>query len=138
MAFSGHLIKVGGSLGTILPLKYIKLESYDATPNQRMETEAKRDLTGVLHRSTVAHTATKIEFETPPMTNSDVETMMSLFRNAWTSVSERKLELEYYDTETDAYKTGTFYMPDIKFKINHIKPGNIIIYNSSRIAFIEY
>ena len=131
------LIKVGGSGGTVLPFKYIKVESYNITPNQRMESEAKRDVTGVLHRTTVAHTATKIEINTPVMTNLDVDAMMTLFRNAWSSVAERKLSLYYYDMETDSYKEGTFYMPDIKFTIDHID-GDLVYYKETRIAFIEY
>lgn len=137
MAFSGYLIKVGGSSGTELPMKYIKLEGYVITPNQRMETEAKRAVTGLLHRSTVAHTASKIEFTTPNMTNLDVDAMMTLFRNAWTNTIERKLTLYYYEMETDSYKTGDFYMPDIKFEIDHID-GNLIYYKEMRVAFIEY
>ena len=131
------LIKVGGSGGTVLPMRYIKLEGYNITPNQRMESEAKRDVTGVLHRTTVAHTATKVEFNTPVLTNSDVDAMMTLFRNNWSSTDERKLTLYYYDMETDSYKTGTFYMPDIKFTIDHID-GNMVYYKETRIAFIEY
>lgn len=138
MAYNGYLIKVGGSTGTVLPMKYIKLEGYTITPNQRMESEAGRSVTGLLHRSTVAHTATKIEFETPHILNSDVNNMMTLFRNNWSSTIERKLTLEYYDMETDTYKTGTFYMPDIKFQIDHIEQSNIIVYKETRVAFIEY
>ena len=139
MAYSGYLIRVGGSSGTNLPMKYIKAEAYDITPNQRMEVEAKRDVTGVLHRTTVAHTASKIEFTTPTLTNADVDAMMTLFRNAWTSTAERKLNLQYYDMETNSYKTGTFYMPDIKFKIQRIDESrNIVYYGETRIAFIEY
>lgn len=139
MAYSGYLIKVGGNSGTVLPMKYIKVTGYDITPNQRMESEAKRDVTGVLHRTTVAHTATKVEFNTPVLTNKDVDAMMSLFRNAWSSTAERKLTLYYYDMETNSYKTGTFYMPDIKFQIDHIdNNNNIVYYSETRIAFIEY
>ena len=139
MAYNGYLIKVGGSSGTILPMKYMKVGGYTITPNQRLETEAKRAVTGLLHRNTVAHTATKIEFETPNITNSDVEDMMTLFRNAWTSTIERKLKLEYYDMETNSYKVGDFYMPDIKFMIDHIKDNvNVIVYKETRVAFIEY
>lgn len=138
MAYNGYLIKVGGSAGTQLPMKYIKVEGYTITPNQRMESEAKRAVTGVLHRTTVAHTSTKIEFNTPIMTNADVDDMMTLFRNAWTSTSERKLTLQYYDMETDSYKEGIFYMPDTKFQIHHIKDNNVIVYKENRIAFIEY
>ena len=139
MAYNGYLIKVGGSSGTKLPMKYIKLDGYNITPNQRMESEAVRSVTGLLHRSTVSHTATKVEFNTPNITNKDVDDMMTLFRNAWTSVNERKLTLEYYDMETNTYKTGTFYMPDIKFEIDHIESAlNIIVYKEIRVAFIEY
>ncbi len=139
MAYSGYLVKLGGSGGTILPMKYMKLEGYIITPNQRMEAEAARSITGLLHRTTVEHTATKIEFTTPNLTNKDVNEMMSMFRNAWSSEAERRLELQYYDMETDSYKTGTFYMPDIKFTI--YKADNImntLIYKETRIAFIEY
>ena len=139
MAYNGYLIKVGGSSGTPLPMQYIKIEGYNITPNQRMESEAKRAVTGILHRTTVAHTASKIEFNTPIMTNRDMDAMMSLFRSAWTSVAERKLNLQYYDMETNSYKTGTFYMPDIKFQIDHIDESiNLIYYKETRVAFIEY
>lgn len=139
MAYNGYLIKVGGSSGTPLPMKYIKVGGYDITPNQRLESEAKRAVTGVLHRTTVAHTASKIEFNTPVMTNLDVDAMMTLFRNAWISAAERKLNIEYYDMETNSYKTGTFYMPDVKFQIDHIdNDRNIITYKEARISLIEY
>lgn len=139
MAFNGYLLKLGGSGGTVFPMKFIKLEGYNITPNQRMESEAKRAITGVLHRTTVAHTASKIEFNTPKMTNLEVDSMMSLFRNFWTSTAERKIDLEYYDMETNTYKTGTFYMPDIKFEIERIDlQTNLVYYGETRIAFIEY
>ena len=135
--YAGYLIKVGGPDGVPLPMAYIKVEGYDITPNQRMESKAARAVTGVLVRNTVSHTATKVEFSTPVMMDRDVHAMMGLFGNAWTSVLERKLNLEYYDMETGEYKTGTFYMPDIKFQIDHID-GNIIYYKEITIKFIEY
>ena len=139
MAYNGYLIKLGGGSGTVLPMNYIKVEGYDITPNQRMETEAKRAVTGVLHRTTVAHTATKVEFNTPVLTNREMDDLMTKLRNAWSSVSERKLTLQYYDMETDTYKTGDFYMPDIKFQIDHIdNVRNMVFYRETRIAFIEY
>ena len=139
MAYNGYLLKLGGASGTIFPMKYIKVEGYNITPNQRMESEAKRSISGVLHRTTVSHTASKVEFNTPKMTNLDVDAMMQLFRNKWSSKKERKIKLQYYDMETNSYKTGDFYMPDIKFPIDRIDTEtNLVYYGEIRIAFIEY
>lgn len=139
MAFSGYLIKLGGSSGTELPLKYMAVESYQVTPNQRMDLDSTRDTTGLLHRTALAHTASKIEFNTPYMKNSDIDTMMTMFRTAWTNTRERKVVLYYYDPETNGYKTGNFYMPDIQFTMYNVDTvNNIIMYEPIRIAFIEY
>ena len=137
MAFSGYLIKLGGSNGTVLPLKYVKAESYSATPNQRMESEAKRAVTGKLSRTTCEHTATKIEINTVPLTNSEWSVLWGLIYGSFTNVQQRNITLQYYDNETDSYKTGDFYVPDIQYPILRID-GNTIHYDSIRIAFIEY
>lgn len=139
MAFSGFLIKVGGSNGTAIPFKYMKAESYKAAPSQRLETEAKRAVTGLLYRTTVDHTATKIEFETPTINNKDLQDLLTLFRNNFTIGIERKLTIYYYNEENDNYETADVYMPDIDYEINHIDlPNNLIYYNPIRICFIEY
>lgn len=138
MAFNGYLITLGGENGTHLPMKYIKLSGYSVTSNQRMETEAKRTLDGLLHRSTVEHTATKIEFTTPNMTNRDLDDMMALFRANWTNATERKITLYYYDPETNSHKQGEFYMPDIKYEMERVHDPFTIIYKEIRVAFIEY
>ena len=137
MAFSGYLIKLGGSNGDELPLTSVKAESYSATPNQRMESDAKRDTTGSLHRTTVNHTATKVEINTIPMTNSQWATFYKLISDHFTNTLRRDITLYYYDNETDSYKSGDFYMPDIQYPIIRID-GNTIYYDSIRLAFIEY
>lgn len=142
MAYAGYLIKLGGSNGTSLPFKYFKAESYSCTPNQRMEASANRAVTGVLVRSTVSHTATKIEFETPFLTNTERKALNDLLWAAMGSAAnrlERKLDLEYYDDEMDTYKTGTFYVPDVQYSIYKVdNTRNIITYSPVRYAFIEY
>ena len=139
MAFSGYLIKLGGSSGTELPMKFIAVESYNATPNQRMESKANRAVTGLLHRTTVEHTATKIEFETPHMTNLDRAELNGLLAANWSNSLERKITINYYDEETDTYKNGDFYMPDVKYTIDHIDlTTNLVYYKPTRYAFIEY
>ena len=140
MAFNGKLIELKTGANYVeFPLKYIMSESYKVTPNQRMESSAYRATTGLLKRKTVDHTASKIDLSTPPITNKDASAINTLLSNAYTEAKERKLDLRYYDPETDTYKTGTFYVPDPDYDILFIDQANTIIqYNSVRIAFIEY
>lgn len=137
MAFAGYLIKLGGSSGTELPMIYMKPESYKATPNQRMESKAERAATGLLHRETTSHTATKIEFSTPYTTNNQVATLNSLLFGAMSDTGKRNITIYYYDPETDSYKTANCYMPDVSYTIDRVD-GNTIYYSSIRYAFIEY
>ena len=140
MAFNGKLIelKTGANYVTF-PTKYIKTEAYKVTPDQRMESSANRSATGLLKRTTVSHTASKIDFDTTVLTNREVADITGKLTAAYTDSLQRKLDLRYYDPATDSYKTGTFYVPDIDFDIMRIdKNQNIIYYNSIRIAFIEY
>ena len=140
MAFNGKLVELKtGNNYVEFPLKYMKAESYKVTPNQRMESSANRAVTGLLHRTTVSHTASKIDFNTPPVTNKEVNAINTLLTNAYTDSLQRKLDLRYYDPSSDSYKTGTFYVPDIDYDITRIeKSSNTIHYNDIRIAFIEY
>lgn len=142
MAFSGHLIKLkaaNGNADELLPMKYMGIESYSCTPDQRMESSANRATTGLLHRTTVEHTATKIEFETPVITNLDVAELNAMFQRHYTDALQRKIVIEYYDNETDSYKDATCYMPDVQFKIMRVdKVLNILYYSPIRYAFIEY
>ena len=133
MAFYGYLIQIGS---TPLDMKYMKAESYKITPAQRMETEAKRSADGILHRATVAHMPVKIEFETPIMTNTDIDALTTIFSSAFSN-TERKINIQYYDPSSNTYKTAECYMPDSQYKIMRVD-GNVIYYDSIRFAFIEY
>jgi len=136
MAFNGYLISING-VG--LPYKYMKAETYKVHPDQRMETSAKRVSTGVLHRVTCSHTATKIEWETPAMWDSDMRALTGIFDAAWSNEHERKISVTYYDTWTNTHKTGTFYMPDPEMTIDRVDAVNHrIFYAPMRIALIEY
>lgn len=139
MAFNGYLIKLGGSNGDILPMEMIQADSYSATPNQRMESEAKRATTGLLYRTTCSHTATKVVINTIPMTQLQWKPFWKKITDHFTNSLKRNITLYYYSNESDSYKSGDFYMPDIEFPINRIdKDNNMIYYNSIRLAFIEY
>ena len=138
MAFNGKLIELKTGANYIeLSLKYIKAESYKVTPNQRMEASANRATTGLLVRNTVSHTSSKIEFETPTITNTEVNAIHTLLSNAYTDSLQRKLDIRYYDPSSDSYKTGTVYVPDVDFNIMRVD-GTKIWYSPVRFAFIEY
>ena len=138
MAFSGYLIKVG-TTPVEIPLKYMRAETYQVTPNQRLEWSAERDVTGVLHRETTPNMPPKIEFETPLMTNSDIVALNTILQNAYTVVAERKLPVTYYDPESDTYKTHDCYMPDVHYQIRNVDTvNNVINYEELRYAFIGY
>jgi hypothetical protein len=135
MAFSGYLLKAGGFE---IPTSFIAIGTYKVTPNQRLETSAERNTDGMLIRSTVAHTPTKIEFQTIRMYNSQVNAFMTYLSNAYTDVLAKKLSLNYYVPDLDAYQTGEFYVPDINFTIFRVVSSSVLQYEQTRIAFIEY
>lgn len=139
MAFKGYLIKLGGENGTPLPLKFMRYETYQITPTQRMDYNSTRDSLGYLHRTVVSHTATKIEFNIPRIDNWELERFMSMLRSHYVNAQERKIVLYYYDMESNTYRTGNFYMPDFNFTISNIDEYNgTINYAETRVAFIEY
>ena len=140
MAFSGYLIKVGPSGSEVeIPLRFMRAETYSVTPNQRMEWSAERDVTGVLHRETVANQPPKIEFNTPLMTNSDISVLNGILNAAYSVAAERKIRVTYYDPESDSYKTHDCYMPDVQYSIRNVDAvNNVINYEELRYAFIGY
>lgn len=145
MAFTGHLLymqDIGSNPVTYteIPMDKIRYETYSITPNQRMDLDTGlRDLTGVMHRNVVSHTATKIEFETVLMKNSELDVLMKSIRDHWLVWLERDVNLRYYDPENDVYKSGHFYMPDIQFVMRNVDSTNSKInYTQVRFAFIEY
>lgn len=142
MSFNGYLVKLiaANNAKTEIPLEYIRYSTYKITPNQRLDLDTGlRDITGVMHRNVVQHEVSKLEWNCPSMSNSKLNWLLTLLRNHWRDPLQRDVYLEYYDMETDSYKTGHFYIPDIDYSIRNIDAANNIInYNETRIAFIEY
>lgn len=132
MAYNGYLLKVGGKQ---IPNKFIQLSTYSITPNQRMESSAERDTTGMLHRETCEHTATKIEFNTPYIRGVEVAELNTLLGIA--GDHQRNVTVDYFDPETQEYKNADCYMPDIQYPIYSEVNGDLL-YSPIRYAFIEY
>ncbi len=136
MAYAGYLIKLNGS--TTLPHAYIRPKSYRVTPAQRTDVDSGvTTADGVLKRTVLEHKRSKIEFETPRLPESELSSLMSLISSHFVDDLERKINLTYYVSGTQSYASGTFYMPDTQFTVDYA-PGSSIIYEPTRIAFIEY
>jgi hypothetical protein len=127
MAFNGYYLKIDG---VIFPDDLISIESLKITPNQIQEDDPFRDTNGKMHHNELPHKVTKIEFNTPTITQARNATLQTFF------VSMRDKSVEYWNPKTGGYQSGIFYVPDIDFTINY-QIGNTIYYNPIRIALIE-
>ena len=136
MAFNGSLIKLSGDN---FPLQYVFKESYKVTPNRRQDLDPYRDANGLLHRNTISHTATTIQFQTKPMWNDEFDAMMSFIRSRYTNSLEKKLHITYFSPDINDYKTGDFYVPDVEYNMDLVDTTRRkIFYLSTTLEFIEY
>lgn len=135
-SFEGWLLKYGSK---IVPNKYLAYDDYTATPNQRTEVEAYRDLNNLLHRDTSPNFKTKIDFNTRPLYLAEKIDLQSVFASGLVNRAQRKYNVTYWDDEQNTYRTGVFYMPDVDYKIINVdEETKNILYNKMRFALIEY
>ena len=115
--FEGWLLKVNG---VEFPNKYIHAGSYKCTPDQETDLDD--------------YTATKIEFDIKPVRLADMAVIKSIL-----PADRQKMTVEYWNDWTMSYCTGEMYMPDIEFEPYMVyRERNDILYNPTRVAFIEY
>ena len=139
--FRGYLIKAVLS-DEVLPLHFIEWDSYKATPNQREEIKAYRDdNTRDLTRVTAEGKKSVIEFKLRPMWLEEKIMFQGWLGGGIADTQEaheqRKIQLEFWDDEENAYKTGYFYVPNIEYSILRITEDSIR-YKEITIKFIEY
>lgn len=132
MGFDGWILKING---VVFPNRLIAYESYKCTPNQIMDLDPYRDGDGVLHRNALPHTATSMEFSTPPIRLSDVEKL-----NQYIQHGQRvKCEIEYWNPNTSQYVSGTFYIADVPYEIVNVdEEKKDILYKPIKITVTEY
>lgn len=121
-----------------IPNKFISLSSYVSTPHQIQDLDSYQDSNGVLHRNALEHTRSKLEWNTPPMTERELKQLQDLLESGIITKKERKLMLSHYCFDTHSYEGGTFYMPDITFTPLLIMPSGEVLLDKVRLAFIEY
>ena len=144
--FRGYLIKAvtrqSQDYPAVFPLQFIKFDSYEATPNQREEIKAYRDEnTRNLTRVTASGKKSVIEFKLRQLHLADKMFVQGWLHNAEENTQEaheqRKIQLEFWDDEENAYKTGYFYRPNTKFEILRITDDDIV-YKEIDMKFVEY
>ena len=135
MSYSGYLLKAGS---TTISERYMANSSYKCAPAQRTDVDSGMETAdGVLHRTVLDHTRSKVEFTTPHLKFADMEALMSIIEGAFTDTLQRKLNLTYYITGSGAYGSGEFYLVQPEYTIYSTAAG-IRMYLPTRIAFVEY
>lgn len=154
--FEGYLLKYwyldedDRIINVIFPHKYIVIDSWKSTPNQREEIRAYRDdNTRNLTRVTAAGKKTKISFTTRPKLHlAEKMEIQNFFTSGEyhsgesggdpvVTAEQRKIFLTYWNDETNEYKNGYFYRPNMEFSIYKITE-NDIIYNPMEFQLVEY
>lgn len=129
--FEGWRLKVNG---VIFPSKYIHAGSYKITPDQETDIDDYTDNDGIFHRNVLPAKATKIEFNIKPVRLFDYAIIRRILPEA-----RQEVEIEYWNDWTMEYQSGRAYIPDISFEPYEDYPDtNDILYNPTRVAFIEY
>ena len=135
MVFEGYLMKAGAAT---FPHKYIQISTYQTTPSQRQDLDSYQDSQGSLHRTVLPHDRSKIVFKTmDDLKLAEKQEIQAFFNGAMTNVRERKVSLIYWNDESNAYATGSFYIPDVTYPIKRIEADNIV-YDSVEYHLIEY
>lgn len=136
MAFNGYLLKMGADE---FPLSFVYKNTYKIAPNRRQDLDPTRNANGVLERNVLEHMPSTISFMAKPMYNKELAEMMSFIRSHYSVEKEKKVVLTYYCPDTDEYKTGEFYVPDIEYPIDMVDTENkTILYREFPLEFIEY
>ena len=131
---------INASTGAVTPIpnKYISLASYVSTPHQRQDLDSFQDDEGRLHRNTLTHTRSKLEWNTPPLYERDLIKLQDILNSGIINGMERKTKIIHYCIDTQTYEQGEFYIPDITFTPLRIMPNGELLLDKVRLAFIEF
>lgn len=138
--FDKYFVKIINKSGEEVPIpnKYISLASYVSTPHQRQDLDSYQDNLGHLHRNTLTHTRSKLEWNTPPMVERELMDLQNIIESGIINDKERKAKIIHYCFDTHTYEQGEFYVPDITFTPLVIRPNGEVLLDKVRLAFIEY
>lgn len=130
MAFGNYIFKVGL---LSFPLELIAPGGYDTTPNQRTDKNSYIDGTGALHRTILSTKRSTLKIITiDDLTEAQTLQIQALFP------ARDVVTASYWNKESNAYKTATFYMPDINWVINRFDEDLQPRYKALELTFIAY
>ncbi|MCD8025366.1 MAG: hypothetical protein LUF33_00075 [Clostridiales bacterium] len=130
--YKGYLLKFGSS---VMPNSY--LCEYSSTPDQRLDSDAERDNTGYLQRSTLPNGKTSITFTTHILFLDEKIRFQGIINSGITNTVQRKCTVTFWDDETNTYKTSSFYLPDVEYSILDADDTGIT-YEPISVELIEY
>ena len=139
--FRGYLIKAVRT-GEILSSKFIVYGSFKSTPNQREELKAYRDDNSRnLTRITADGENSTFLCKTKKSLHlAEKMALQSYFTRAEETAldhKQRRIQLEYWNDDSNTYETGYFYRPNMDFTILSITADDII-YDELELKFVEY
>ena len=128
-----------GTTITPFPNEYILYESWTSTPDRREELVAYRDdNTRNLTRVTAAGKKSNFSFELREGLHlRDKQRIQTFFTSAEVDQEQRKIQLQFWNDETNSYDTGYFYRPNMAFPIRRVTDDDII-YGKLKLEFVEY
>lgn len=129
MAFLGYYFKVNG---VIFPGYLIAEDGYSNTPNQHTDKGDYVDGLGVLHRTILPTKRSTVKITT--MDNFSYGSMVIL--KAF-FIPRSLITAEYWNDEAGAYKTASFYVPDVEY-VHHKQHDGSPVYKSITFEFIAY
>lgn len=144
----GYLVKLGTDAP--IPLKYIKYETFQCLWSTT-DVDSYRDASGTLHRDSVLpNKVLKVEWETPDLSDTEFENLMSLIRSQYLTSSSvgntslfngkqaKSCNVKAWMPEEGDYKEDVCYLTaDVNITVRYAdKEG--LRYNPVRFAFIGY
>jgi hypothetical protein len=130
VAFGNYVFKVGA---LEFPLDLIAPKGYDTTPNQRIDKNSYRDGRGKLHRTILPEKPSSVRIRTiDNLTEAQTLQIQAVFPN------RDMVTASYWNKESNAYKTATFYMPDINWVINDFDENGQPWYQALDLEFVAY
>lgn len=138
-ANTDRLKTVNSTVYLSFPMKYVAYNGVHLSPNVREEIKAYRDdNTRNLTRVTASGLKSGITIDIMGgLNNAAKKEIVAWFTSHESVALQRKISLLYYDADSDAYKTGTFYRANPDFDMLYTTE-NDIIWDAFTIELVEY